>query len=382
MSNLLWRKIGTGTSAGRVQSVAVRLIVERERERIAFVDATYWDLEAVFQTGRQRSRCRRRCRRSRSQRFLPARTLIRRTGKLKKPELLQLNEAEAKELGEPAPVGRLQSHQRRSQAVYRATRPPFTTSTLQQEANRKLGFTAQRTMSAAQRLYENGYITYMRTDSTTLSKEAIGAARDLVRSEYGAELSSSRRSGLQGQGQERPGSSRGDSTRRHPVSLARNRSRRTRFRPVSTLRFDLEADRRLSNGRRRKATRQHHDRRRRRDLHRQRHQHRVRRLFCELTSRAAIIPEAELANKETILPQVKQDDPLSAKSLDPKSHTTQPPATIHRSNADTRRWKKRASADRVPTRRSSARSPTNGGTTFSRKGRRWCPRGVPSASRG
>ncbi|MEM6364541.1 MAG: type I DNA topoisomerase, partial [Planctomycetota bacterium] len=184
VSQLLWKKVGRGLSAGRVQSVAVRLIVQRERERMAFVDATYWDLEAIFATADGDS--------------LPAtlNTVEGRkipsgkdfdpdTGKLTNEKLLQLDEAAAKELlaklsGETFTVTKVEV-----KPFTERPRAPFTTSTLQQEANRKLGFTARRCMQAAQRLYENGYITYMRTDSTTLSKEAVNAARDLVSSEYG-----------------------------------------------------------------------------------------------------------------------------------------------------------------------------------------------------
>ncbi len=184
MSNLLWRKVGSGLSAGRVQSVAVRLIVERERERIAFVDSTYWDLEAVFGTASQESMSATLT--SVDGRRIPSgKDFDSSTGKLKKPELLQLDEAQANELAARLRTCQFQVTSVEVKPFTERPRPPFTTSTLQQEANRKLGFTAQRTMSTAQRLYENGYITYMRTDSTTLSKEAIHAARDLVRSEYG-----------------------------------------------------------------------------------------------------------------------------------------------------------------------------------------------------
>ncbi len=102
-----------------------------------------------------------------------------------KPELLQMDEQQSTELAEKLRSADFKVTTVEVKPFTERPRAPFTTSTLQQEANRKLGFTAKRTMGAAQKLYENGYITYMRTDSTTLSKEAIGAARDLVRSEYG-----------------------------------------------------------------------------------------------------------------------------------------------------------------------------------------------------
>ncbi|MEE2937736.1 MAG: type I DNA topoisomerase, partial [Planctomycetota bacterium] len=184
MSSLLWRKIGKGTSAGRVQSVAVRVIVQRERERIAFVNATYWDLEAVFKTAGGETMAA-TLNAVEGKKIPSGKDFDSSNGKLKNPDLLQLSGQQANDLAE-----KLRSSDFKVTAVEvkpftERPRPPFTTSTLQQEANRKLGFTAQRTMGAAQRLYENGYITYMRTDSTTLSNEAVGAARNLVRSEYG-----------------------------------------------------------------------------------------------------------------------------------------------------------------------------------------------------
>ncbi len=204
-------------------------------------------------------------------------------------------------------------------------RPPFTTSTLQQEANRKLGFTAQRTMSAAQRLYENGYITYMRTDSTTLSKEAVGAARTLVRSEYGENFL-------------------------HPdVRVYRTKEKNaqeaheairpagTPFRVPETVRGELDSDQfRVFDliWKRTIACQMA-------DAKKQRVSITIEGGGATFTASGTSIlfegflrayvegsdnPEAELANKETILPQVTESDPVSAKSLDPKGHTTQPPA--------------------------------------------------------
>ncbi len=187
VSPLLWRKVRPKLSAGRVQSVAVRLIVERERLRMAFVSATFWDLlgtfaktdgpqfdaELVSVDGRKIPS---------GKDFDPA------TGKLKDAAFLLLDESGARQL-----AGRLLPASFRVSALDEKPftskpSPPFTTSTLQQEANRKLGFTAKRTMQVAQGLYETGHITYMRTDSTNLAKVAIEAARDLVQSQYGGEF--------------------------------------------------------------------------------------------------------------------------------------------------------------------------------------------------
>ena len=187
VSPLLWRKIGPRLSAGRVQSVAVRLIVQRERERQAFVSASYWDLVAEFVTPEGQEFQATLI--SVGGRRIPAgKDFDPKTGQIKDPNLLVLSQQEAAQL-----AARLQT------AAFRVTTledrpytsrpsPPFTTSTMQQEANRKLGFTARKAMSLAQNLYENGYITYMRTDSTTLAQVAVEAARELVRSEYGPEF--------------------------------------------------------------------------------------------------------------------------------------------------------------------------------------------------
>ncbi|WP_300608853.1 type I DNA topoisomerase [Trebonia sp.] len=198
VSPVLWKKVMPRLSAGRVQSVATRLIVDRERERIAFRSAGYWDLEAEFATaehGRQRlpdsptsftatlqSVDGRRVATGRD--FTPQ-------GELRASDahtqLLLLDGPAAAAL-----AGRLQNADFTVSGVERkpyrrSPYPPFRTTTLQQEASRKLGFSAKYTMSVAQRLYENGYITYMRTDSITLSQTAIAAARHQARELYGAE---------------------------------------------------------------------------------------------------------------------------------------------------------------------------------------------------
>ncbi|AMV32391.1 DNA topoisomerase 1 [Pirellula sp. SH-Sr6A] len=184
ISPLLWKKVRPGLSAGRVQSVAVRLIVERERERMAFHSATYFDLEAALQTRMQEkfsaslvSVAGRKIPSGKD--FDPA------TGKIKDPQMLLLDEKDAEALKNRLMGTEFQVLNVEVKPYTERPKAPFTTSTMQQEANRKLGFTAKDTMRLAQSLYENGYITYMRTDSTTLSKEAVNAARELVRSQYG-----------------------------------------------------------------------------------------------------------------------------------------------------------------------------------------------------
>ncbi|MGA2032645.1 MAG: type I DNA topoisomerase [Thermoguttaceae bacterium] len=186
VSPLLWRKIRPRLSAGRVQSVAVRLIVERERQRMAFTSATYWDLLGAFaQSGGQEFEAvlisvdGRKIPASRD--FDPA------TGVPKDPHLLVLDEAAAAALAARLRQAECRVAELEDKPYTTRPYPPFTTSTLQQEANRKYGFTARHTMEVAQSLYENGHITYMRTDSTNLAAVAIEAARQLVALHYGKE---------------------------------------------------------------------------------------------------------------------------------------------------------------------------------------------------
>ncbi|MDD3586234.1 MAG: type I DNA topoisomerase [Thermoguttaceae bacterium] len=187
VSPLLWYKVRNNLSAGRVQSVAVRLIVERERERIRFREATYWDVLGNFVPVAGRDFDATLV--SVAGKLIPSgKDFDPTTGVLAKPEKFLLLDGDQTQ----ALIARLSGQNAQVEKVEEkpyTTRPyaPFTTSTLQQEANRKLGFTARKTMTVAQSLYENGYITYMRTDSTTLSQEAIRAARSLVASHYGPE---------------------------------------------------------------------------------------------------------------------------------------------------------------------------------------------------
>jgi DNA topoisomerase-1 len=186
VSPLLWRKIRPRLSAGRVQSVAVRLIVERERQRMAFHAATYWDLLALFAKGSGESFEAELV--SFEGRRIPAsRDFDPSTGRLKDARLLLLDHAEADRLRERLRSDRPRVAGLEDKPYTTRPYPPFTTSTLQQEANRKYGFTARHTMQVAQSLYETGHITYMRTDSTNLATVAVQAARELVASQYGAE---------------------------------------------------------------------------------------------------------------------------------------------------------------------------------------------------
>lgn len=324
VSQLLWKKVGRGLSAGRVQSVAVRLIVERERERMAFHSASYWDVDAVFKTAAKQSFAAtlvslagRRIPEGKD--FDPA------TGALKNKSLMLLSGAETQEL-----VARLRGTAFRVTGVEvkpfsEKPKAPFTTSTLQQEANRKLGFTARRTMQTAQRLYENGYITYMRTDSTTLAQVAVTAARDLVRSEYGEKFlygaprvySSKVKNAQEAHEAIRPAG--------HP------------FKKPEALRGELDSDQfRLFDliWKRTIASQMA-------DALKQRmtitieggdavFQASGTAILFEGFLRAYVEgsddPEAEIADKESLLPSVRDGEPLDVQSMDPKEHTTQPPS--------------------------------------------------------
>jgi len=183
VSPVLWKKVTRGLSAGRVQSVATRLVVQRERERMAFVSAAYWDVLASFDPGSFEARLvavdGRRVAQGRD--FAP-------DGTVRDEDLVRLDETAARRL--VSTLGDAKSHVASADEKPYRRRPaaPFRTATLQQEASRKLRFTAQTTMRVAQRLYESGYITYMRTDSTTLSESALDAARSQARSLFGAEF--------------------------------------------------------------------------------------------------------------------------------------------------------------------------------------------------
>jgi len=190
VSPVLWRKITNGTSAGRVQSVATRMVVQRERERMDFVPAGYWDLTALFDTQREADDPRTMNARLASVggvRVAQGRDFGS-DGALKaRSEVVHLDEEAARALAAALENTDFAVTSVERKPYRRAPYAPFRTTTLQQEASRKLGLGAQRTMQVAQRLYENGFITYMRTDSITLSDTAITAARAQVRELYGAQ---------------------------------------------------------------------------------------------------------------------------------------------------------------------------------------------------
>lgn len=194
LSPLLWKKIAFGLSAGRVQSVSVRLLVQRERQRRAFRQGSYWDLKATLEAEGQAGR-------GKTKNSFEARLVTlggvkvangsdfdESTGQITAGRnVVLLSESEAFALVDRIGSSTWTVSNLEERPVTRKPSPPFTTSTLQQEANRKLGLSARDTMRTAQSLYEQGYITYMRTDSVNLSQQALSAARDCVQQMYGTE---------------------------------------------------------------------------------------------------------------------------------------------------------------------------------------------------
>ena len=324
VSPLLWRKIGPGLSAGRVQSVALRLIVERERQRMAFVSASYCDLVAQFATlagkgypGELISVDGRR--------IPTGKDFDSATGVLKDRNLHLMDEKQATELGQRLQVAEFRVVGVEDKPYSTSPAAPFTTSSLQQEANRKLGFTARRTMDVAQSLYENGYITYMRTDSTSLAKVAIDAARDLVRTEYGGEYlpdaprvySSKVKNAQEAHEAVRPAG--------HPFRLPE--SLRRELTPDQFRLFDLIWKRTIASqmvdARGHLLTVQTEG-----GGARFRSSGKTIEFpgFLRAYVEGSDDPGAELADRETVLPKVAVGDKVDCLELTSKSHTTQPPA--------------------------------------------------------
>ncbi|PSB19079.1 type I DNA topoisomerase [Phormidesmis priestleyi ULC007] len=191
LSPLLWKKIAMGLSAGRVQSVAVRVLVKRERERRAFRKGSYWDLKALLAVGENSKKTNEfeaRLMTLGGRKLATGADFDESTGQIVAGRnVLLLNEAETRVLQERLADKTWTVSDQEERPVTRKPSPPFTTSTLQQESNRKLGLSARDTMRTAQSLYEQGYITYMRTDSVHLSGQAIAASRECVQQMYGTE---------------------------------------------------------------------------------------------------------------------------------------------------------------------------------------------------
>jgi len=328
VSNLLWRKVAPKLSAGRVQSVAVRLIVDRERDRMAFHSATYFDLEGVFATS-EKLNFGATLMSVDGAKIPSGKDFDSTTGKIKDPKMLLLDANEAESLRKKLEKAEYRVASVEVKPFVERPKPPFTTSTLQQEANRKLGFTAKQTMRTAQSLYENGYITYMRTDSTTMAKVAIDAARDLVQTQYGKDFlhpsertyASKVKNAQEAHEAIRPAG--------HPFQLPER------------LRAELDYDgfRLFEMIWKRTIASQMADARKKRVIvtiegsfagGQAIFQASGTSIEFEGFLRAYVEgsddPEAELAEKERLLPDLKVKESLSLAKLDSVSHTTQPPA--------------------------------------------------------
>ncbi len=323
LSPLLWKKVAPKLSAGRVQSVAVRILVRREMERIAFHSGTYWDLKALLQTTDE-SQFEAQLSTVGGKKIASGKDFDEATGKLKvDADVLLLDEKESQDLRDRLLKSDWQVTNIEERQQVRKPYPPFTTSTLQQEANRKLNMTARQTMQIAQRLYEAGHITYMRTDSVNLSKEAIDAARNCVDTRYGHEYLSDgprqftsksknaqeaheaiRPAGTEMQTAEEIGLSGGEE-RLYSLIWKRTAATqmaeaRLRFQTVTITADDAEF----------RATGRH-----------------VEfagffRAYVEGTDD----PEAALDDQESSLPVMKESDKLGCNELEPIGHETKPPA--------------------------------------------------------
>lgn len=184
VSPVLWKKVAPKLSAGRVQSPAVSLLVQRERERMRFREAEYWDLVADLVKDDQHFKAVLSAVNDKP--VATGKDFDKETGKLSKPDkALVLDAKEAADLDQNLESAQWSVSEVETKEQFKSPAPPFITSTLQQEASRKLGMSAQETMRTAQKLYENGLITYMRTDSVNLSKQALAAARSCVENKYG-----------------------------------------------------------------------------------------------------------------------------------------------------------------------------------------------------
>ncbi len=327
ISPLLWKKIAPRLSAGRVQSVAVRLLVTRERERRAFHSATYWDVKAKLskRPDAQENHFEAQLVSVGGRRLATGRDFDENTGKLaaSKADRLVLPKERADALAEMLPDLPWQVAEVEEKKSTRNPYPPFTTATLQMEANRKLGLSAQDTMRSAQRLYENGLITYMRTDSVNLSNEAITAARARITDLYGAEYlhneprvyktkskgAQEAHEAIRPAGTEMPPADKLDlEGREHKLyDLIWKRAIATQM-AAARLAFQtvtIAADEAVfrASGRRVEFPG-----------------------FFRAYVEGSDDPEAALEDQEMLLPALAKGDSLDCRGLEPKSHETKPPA--------------------------------------------------------
>ena len=329
MSVVTRRRAGGATSAGRVQSVAARLVVERERARMAFRAGTYWDLEGTFSARDAEFPATLAAlgghRMASGRDFDPA------TGQLADGvDVATLDETTAHGLTESLRDAPFRIVSVEAKSFTERPKPPFTTSTLQQEAARKLGFTAARTMAVAQGLYEHGYITYMRTDATFLSEQAITAARHQIAARYAAD-------DLPAEPRQYRGKVKNAQEAHEAIRPAGDQ-----MRVLDDVAGELNVDERRV-----------YELIWKRTVACQMADARIRRVTIRLVAptptgeeatfqatgrtiefpgylrayvEGADDPDAELEDREVILPSLEEGDPAQCRNLEPSSHTTQPPA--------------------------------------------------------
>ncbi|NBC18046.1 MAG: type I DNA topoisomerase [Bacteroidetes bacterium] len=330
LSPLLWKKIAPKLSAGRVQSVSVRLLVQREKERITFVPASYWDLTA--QLAQNGSGFEATMTHYQGTRLATGRDFDPDTGRLKDgleagKDVLLMQEEQARSLAERLPSAPWTVTNVKIRRKSRSPYPPFITSTLQQEASRKLGLSASRTMRTAQRLYENGYITYMRTDSTNLSSEAIGAARQAVQQRYGDKFLS--KSPRQYSGQVRNAQEAHEAIR--PAGTSMKTAKEHGLSGLEARLYDLIWKRtvatQMANARLRYVT-AHIDAGEGDDVATFRASGKTIEFpgFFRAYVEGSDDPNAALEDREKPLPTLKEGDTPDCKHVEPVGHETQPPS--------------------------------------------------------
>ncbi|OGH77798.1 MAG: DNA topoisomerase I [Candidatus Magasanikbacteria bacterium RIFOXYC2_FULL_40_16] len=324
LSPLLWKKVRYGLSAGRVQSVAVHLIVEKELERAKFKSSEYFDLLAILSSSNEKFEAKLT---EYETKPIPAgKDFDSDNGKLKKPEnFILLGEKQAKELAEKLLTSKPWTISEISEKPYQThPYPPFITSTLQQEAHRKLGWSAKQTMRTAQSLYENGYITYMRTDSVSLSSQAINAAREAA-AEFGKEYVSEEiknyqsKSKLAQEAHEaiRPAGSifkhpsqvqkevDGGESALYDLIWKRTVASQMKSAQMISLNVKIEVEKAIFEAKGKKIEFAG---------------------YLRAYVEGSDDPEAQLENQEITLPNLKEKQVVEAQSVKPDGHITQPPA--------------------------------------------------------
>ena len=333
VSPLLWRKLILKTrankrvalSAGRVQSVAVRLLVERERDRMRFRSATWWDILGMFAKGQGGSEFEATLTEVEGRKLPTGKSFDSETGQIKDDKLLLMDEQQAGELAQRLRSAEFKVTSVEEKKYSRKPPEPFITSTLQREASNQLGFDSDTTMRLAQSLYQNGHITYMRTDSKSLADVAVEAARELVRSEYGNDFLPDKPNLYKSKVKNAQEAHEAIRPAGHPFEIPS--AIKSQLSEAEFKLFDLIWKRTIAS---------------------QMKDAQGRNIAITIEGGGATFrvtgrtidfpgflrayvegsddPNAELADREKLLPDLQTGEVVDCRSLDPKSHTTQPPA--------------------------------------------------------